>query len=183
MMDPMSQESVISFGTPERRSFLRDLGRDHRLPVLTAVLAAAAAFGSLISEWQTTDLDGQPHALADYRGKVVVLDFWYRACGWCIRAMPQMKQLTDDFQDQSVAILGINSDRDLADARYVIDKMSLNYPTLKNGEGSDQISTLYKIHGWPTLVVIDKKGVLRHVHKGFHDGEEREIEKEIKELL
>lgn len=134
-------------------------------------------------EWKTTDLDGQPHALVDYRGKVVVLDFWYRGCGWCIRAMPQMKQLTDDFKGQNVAILGINSDRDLDDARYVIDKLGLNYPTLKNLEGPGQINTMYKIHGWPTLVMIDKKGVVRHIHFGYSPSLRSDIGEMIRNLL
>jgi thiol-disulfide isomerase/thioredoxin len=134
-------------------------------------------------EWQTTDLDGQPRGLSDYRGQVVVLDFWYRGCGWCIRAMPQMKQLADDYAGQAVAILGINSDQDLDDARFVIDKLRLNYPTLKNGTGDEQINTKYKIHGWPTLVVIDKKGVVRHLHFGYSPTLRGELGDKIRELL
>ncbi|GGN24855.1 hypothetical protein FHR83_008165 [Actinoplanes campanulatus] len=65
-------ESVISFGASERRSFLRDLGRDHRLPLLTAALAAVAAFGSLISEWQTTDLEGLAYGDGSLPGQRVV---------------------------------------------------------------------------------------------------------------
>ena len=52
----------------------------------------AAVLGQDAAEWETKDLDGKTHALKDYRGKVVILDFWYRGCGWCIRAMPQMKR-------------------------------------------------------------------------------------------
>lgn len=56
-LDPQA-DSVISFGEPARRTLLRDLGRDRRLPVLTAGLGGVAAFGSLISEWQTTTMNG-----------------------------------------------------------------------------------------------------------------------------
>ena len=41
--------------------------------------------GKPAADWKLDDLDGKSHALADYRGKVVLLDFWYRGCGWCIR--------------------------------------------------------------------------------------------------
>ncbi|HWS38805.1 MAG TPA: hypothetical protein VN408_39460 [Actinoplanes sp.] len=55
----MAHDSMISFGDDKpRRTFLRDLGQDHRVPLLVAGLSAVAAFGSLISEWQTTTLDG-----------------------------------------------------------------------------------------------------------------------------
>ncbi len=136
-------------------------------------------------EWKTTDLAGTPHALADYRGKVVVLDFWYRGCGWCIRAMPQMKQLVDDFAAQDVAILGVNSDEDDNDAQFVIDKLKLNYPTLRNGQdpSKDRINTKYLIHGWPTLVVIDSKGVVRHFHSGYSPTLRHDLGEKIRELL
>lgn len=150
-------------------------------------LEDSLAFATLVDkpspDWKTTDLDGKPHELADYRGKVVILDFWYRGCGWCVRAMPQMKQLTDDFSGQDVAILGMNSDRDLDDARFVIDHLKLNYATLKNGREKDQISTKYKIHGWPTLVVIDRSGVVRHMHFGYTPTLRKDLAKKIRELL
>lgn len=161
---------------------LKQHGRDMEFAVSDAV-----EFAKLLDrpskDWQTTDLDGKPSGLADYRGKVVVLDFWYRGCGWCIRAMPQMKQLTDDFAAQAVAILGINSDSDLDDARFVIDRLKLNYPTLKNGDGEDKINMKYKIHGWPTLVVIDKKGVVRHIHFGYSPTLRSELGDMIRALL
>ena len=80
--------------------------------------------------WTTTDLAGQKHSLEDYRGQVVALDFWYRGCGWCLRAMPQVKALADQFHGQPVVILGVNTDQKDADAQFVVDKLQLNYLTL-----------------------------------------------------
>ena len=100
---------------------------------------AQRRYGKLLNlpapEWQTVDLDGTAHSLKDYRGKVVLLDFWYRGCGACMRSMPSMNQLAEDFQDQPVAILGISTDRDPADARVVVDALGLTYPTLRNRRG------------------------------------------------
>jgi peroxiredoxin len=149
----------------------------------------AREFGPQIGKpsqaWKTTDLAGQPHALADYRGKVVVLDFWYRGCGWCIRAMPQMKQLVEDFAAHDVAVLGVNSDQDDNDAQFVIDKLKLNYPTLRNLEGpsKDQINSKYLVHAWPTLVVIDSKGIVRHFHSGYSPTLRHDLGEKIRELL
>src|SRR5207244_6277776 len=91
----------------------------------------AKFLGQPAAEFETTDIDGKKVKLADLRGQVVVLDFWYRGCGWCIKAMPQMNQLAGDFAGKPVAILGMNTDRDEADAKFVIEKMALKYPTLK----------------------------------------------------
>jgi peroxiredoxin len=59
------------------------------------------------------DVDGKPFRLGDYRGKVVVLDFWYRGCGWCIKAMPQLNALAGQFEGRPVALLGMNTDNHL----------------------------------------------------------------------
>ena len=83
-----------------------------------------------------------------------MLDFWYRGCGWCIRAMPQMKEVVAHYQAQPVEVFGMNTDDDEADARFVVDKLALNYPTLK----ADGLPEKYGVRGFPTLVIIDQSG-------------------------
>ena len=51
----------------------------------------SAILGHLAADWETKDLDGKTHSLKSYRGKVVILDFWYRGCGWCIRRCPRSR--------------------------------------------------------------------------------------------
>ncbi len=113
--------------------------------------------------WETSDRDGRKHALVDYRGKVVALDFWYRGCGWCMRVMPQVKALADQFRNQPVVVLGMNTDREDKDARFVMDKMQLNYTTL-HGQG---VPEKYGVQGFPTFIVIDQKGIVRARHVGY----------------
>jgi thiol-disulfide isomerase/thioredoxin len=129
--------------------------------------------------WATTDLDGRQHALEDYRGKVVALDFWYRGCGWCMRAMPQVKALADQFRGQPVVILGMNTDREDKDARFVIDKLQLNYATL-HGQG---VPEKYGVRGFPTFIVIDQKGIVRARHVGYSPTLRQEMAKTIDGLL
>jgi thiol-disulfide isomerase/thioredoxin len=112
-------------------------------------------------DWTTEDFAGKKHALADYRGKVVVLDFWFRRCGWCVRSMPDVKDIAARYGDR-VAVLGMNVDRRDEDARFVIDALELSYPNLKARDLRD----LYAVMGYPTVVVIDAKGVVRRIHHG-----------------
>ncbi len=105
-------------------------------------------------DWQTTDLDGNSHSLADNRGQVVLLDFWYRGCGHCIEALPKVKRLAALYKGQDFVVLGINSDDDDQDARYVIDKFGLHYPTLRAGDIPQQ----YHVSTWPTFIVLDQNG-------------------------
>src|SRR5439155_1184551 len=104
------------------------------------------------ADWQASDIDGKPAKLADYRGKVVVMDFWYRGCGWCMYAMPQVRKLSEDFAGKPVVVLGMNTDQDEKDARFVIDAMGLKYPTIK----ATGIPEKYGVQGFPTLIVIDQ---------------------------
>ncbi|HEY2586207.1 MAG TPA: TlpA disulfide reductase family protein [Tepidisphaeraceae bacterium] len=139
----------------------------------------ASQIGKPSADWSLKDLDGNTHALADYRGKVVVLDFWYRGCGWCMKAMPQMKQVTDDFKNAPVVIFGMNTDRDDNDAKFVVEKMGLNYATLK----ATGIPEKYGVHGFPTLIVIDPQGVVRDVHIGYSPHLREDLGQTIRKLL
>jgi thiol-disulfide isomerase/thioredoxin len=138
-----------------------------------------ALLGKPAVEWSTTDLDGKAHALKDYRGKVVVMDFWYRGCGWCVRAMPQMKQIADHFKDKPVVVFGMNTDRDEKDARFVIAKMGLNYLNLK----ATGIPEKYKVSGFPTLLIVDPDGVLRDIHVGYSPTLREEVVRSVEGLL
>jgi thiol-disulfide isomerase/thioredoxin len=138
-----------------------------------------ALLNKAAASWATTDLDGQKHALEDYRGKVVALDFWYRGCGWCMRAMPQIKALADQFRGQPVVILGMNTDQDDKDARFVVDKLRLNYLTLK----AVGLPEKYGVEGFPTFIVIDQKGIVRARHVGYSPTLREEMGHTIEGLL
>jgi thiol-disulfide isomerase/thioredoxin len=139
----------------------------------------AAILNKPAADWQADDFAGKSHALADYRGQVVVLDFWYRGCGWCVRAMPQMNQIAAHFAGKPVAVLGVNTDRVDEDAQFVIDKMGLKYPNLKGAE----IPGKYHVQGFPTLLIIDQKGVLREVHTGYSPALKEKVVESIEKLL
>lgn len=119
--------------------------------------------GHPAAPFQADDLKGKPHALKDYKGRVVVMDFWYRGCGWCMRSIPQLKQLEEDFRDQPVTFLGMNTDRNEADAKFVVDKTGLNYTTLK----ATGLPEKYGVRGFPTFVIIDKDGKVQDLYVGY----------------
>jgi thiol-disulfide isomerase/thioredoxin len=139
----------------------------------------SAVLGHAAADWETKDLEGKSHSLKGYRGKVVILDFWYRGCGWCIRAMPQIKELAEDFKGQPVAVLGMNTDRDEKDAKFVVDEMKLNYPVLK----AQGVPEKYHVRGFPTLIIIDQEGKVADIHVGYSPTLREEVSKSVKGLL
>ena len=139
----------------------------------------ADVVGKPAADWELKGLDGKTHALAEYRGKVVVLDFWYRGCGWCIKAMPQLNALAEEFAGRPVAVLGMNTDRNEADAKFVVDAMGLKYATLR----AEGIPEKYGVQGFPTLILIDREGKVRDVHVGYSPTLRADLAKAIEGLL
>lgn len=185
-----------SIGTTEQ--LLRDSRDKVKLPIIVAQfdaqlkqLKSSASYyaeekkreGEVLNkaaaDWSTEDIDGKKHSLEDYRGKVIVLDFWYRGCGWCIKAMPQIKEVVTHYEGKPVAVLGMNTDRQEKDARFVVDKLKLNYATLK----AEGLPEKFGVQGFPTLILIDQKGVVRGRHVGYSATLREELIKQIDGLL
>lgn len=139
----------------------------------------AQLVGKPAPEWETTDFEGKAHSLEGLRGKVVILDFWYRGCGWCIRAMPQVNEVADAFKDKDVVVCGMNIDRKDEDAQFVIDKMQLNYPNLK----ATGIPEKYQVRAYPTLIIIDQEGNIHDIHVGYSPTLREEVSATVAQLL
>jgi thiol-disulfide isomerase/thioredoxin len=140
----------------------------------------AEILGKPAADWESTDLDGNPHRLADYTGKVVVLDFWYRGCGWCIRAMPQINQVAEEYAAAPVAVLGMNTDSNIDDAKFVAEAMKLKYPSIRIDR---ELPQKYGVSGFPTMLVIDQAGVVRDMHVGYSPTLREDLHASIDRLL
>jgi peroxiredoxin len=116
-----------------------------------------------------TAFDGTKHRLNDYRGKVVVLDFWYANCGWCIKSFPQIKQLVKKYKGQDVVVLGMNVDAEEESAAAVIERLELKYTNLKAKSvvPAYEDETSDRVIGYPTLFVLDQTGRISDVHFGY----------------
>ena len=129
--------------------------------------------------WQVKDLDGKSHWLKNYQGKIVVLEFWQRGSDWCLRLVPQMERIAEHFEDRPVVVLGMNIDPKEEDARFVAEKMALNYPTLR----ADKIAEKYGVKELPAVVVIDRQGIIRDFRGGYSATLAKEVIAEIEKLL
>ncbi|WP_139653691.1 TlpA family protein disulfide reductase [Raoultibacter phocaeensis] len=107
-------------------------------------------------------VDGSTAKLSDYRGKVVVLNFWATWCGYCVREMPDLNDIAQNYDD--VQVLAINRGDTPADAKEGIEEYGYDFVW---GLDEDRaIEALYPASGIPYTVVIDKDGVVSSIFAG-----------------
>lgn len=126
-------------------------------------LHGSLAIGTDAPEWDISQWsDGKPRKLADFRGKVVVLDFWGTWCGPCVRMLPVMKQLEERFADRDVVLLGIHSaGTDMSLIRRFLEQNNCPLPTGLDA-GGDKVHgatvLAYAVNLYPTLMIVDREG-------------------------
>ena len=126
------------------------------------------------------DASGKPVRLSDYRGKVVILDFWATWCGPCAMEIPWFMDLQRREKDHGLAVLGVSMDDDGWDAvKPFVAKLGMNYRILM---GNDETAQLYGgIDALPTTFLIDRQGRIAAIHIGLAD--RRDIEDGVERLL
>ncbi len=123
---------------------------------------------------------GEPVSLADYRGKVVVVDFWASWCGPCRKSMPFLEELRKQHHARGFEVLAINLDARVDDALRFLRFYPVSYPVLRD---TGTLPELYGVRGMPTSYYIDRRGVVRLIHIGFDDSDQSDVRKLVLDLL
>ncbi len=124
----------------------------------------------------TTDYQGQPFSLSDYRGKkYVVLDFWGTWCYWCMKGIPDMKAYYDKYRDK-VEFVGINCGDTQQDFLKAVKEKGLNWRHIVNSE-KDGFDALYRVEAFPTKVIIDPEGNIVETVEGEDPAFYKKLEK------
>jgi len=140
--------------------------------------------------WQTApdftlaDLSDQTVSLKDYRGNIVLLDFWTTWCPPCRESIPELVDLQNRYRDQGVVILGISmDDPSQFNNRYLMafkEKFRINYTILRaNGQVARDYFGASNM-AIPTLFVVNRKGKIVDKFVGFRPGD---VERSLKKLL
>ena len=116
--------------------------------------------GTVAPAFKLTTPDGKYVALADYKGKYVVLDFFASWCPDCRKEMPEVINIYNTYKDKNVVVIGISFDTDRAKWTDYITQAGLKYPQVSELKKwkETEINTLYKIQWIPTLYLIGKDG-------------------------
>ena len=139
-------------------------------------------WGKPVTDFSATDLDRNPISLQDYRGKVVLLDFWGVWCGFCIDEMPNLKKVYATYKDQGFDIIGVSLDDEESELRDYIKKNDIQWRQIYSGERweNDPLALQYKIRGVPEQWLIDRDGKLI-THKARGEDLERLVMEALKD--
>ncbi|HEX4414251.1 MAG TPA: TlpA disulfide reductase family protein [Lacipirellulaceae bacterium] len=104
------------------------------------------------------DISGHPLKLEDYRGRVVVLSFWFSACEPCMEMVPDERELNEKFKNRPFTLLGICGDSNRDQAKKTIAREKIIWPCLFDGGQEGPVARAYNVSKWPTFYLIDPTG-------------------------
>jgi peroxiredoxin len=143
--------------------------------------AAPTLVGKDAPDFVLKGLDGRNLRMSEYRGQVVLVNFWARWAGDSRQEMPALDRINTTYGRAGLVVLGISIDEDLARAREFASAMKVSYPILFD-TGSD-IGRDYQLQKMPMTILVDRAGVVRYSNVGFKRGDERVYLDHIRELL
>ena len=127
--------------------------------------AERADVGRQAPVFEATTLAGQPIAMADLKGRVLLVDFWASWCDPCREEIPELEVLYQEFRDRGVEIIAVSVDRKRENAEAFLAKHPVTFQVIHDKNRA--IADRFKPRAMPTAYIIDQAGVVRFVHLGF----------------
>jgi peroxiredoxin len=145
------------------------------LPALAGPAPAPAPAFTLASR------AGQDVSLAQYKGNVVMINFWASWCGPCRQEMPLLESIYKKYNKMGFTMIGVNVEPDSNAANDWLKATPVSFPILYDRDS--KVSKLYDVAGMPSTVIIDRTGKLRVLHRGYKPGDENEYLDSIRTLI
>lgn len=163
-----------------------------RLVVLIAALIFSSVLqardlkpyqGEVLPDFTLSDMRGTRHTLSDYRGKVMMVNYWATYCGPCIKEIPSMRRLKEKLSDKPFDILAINMAETKSDVEAFMQrhKIEVNFPILLDEEGA--VLEQWMVSAVPTTFIIDPAGTIRYALYGGLEWDNDEVVNTIKKLM
>lgn len=143
-----------------------------------AAIEAGAALPALTL---ATLADSRPISLASLRGKVVYVDFWASWCVPCRLSMPALEGLYRKHGERGFLVVGVNQDVSVDDAQRFLKRVVVTFPLVRGGD--EAAARAFDVRAMPSGYLVDRKGIVRHVHRGFTADTPAELEREVAALL
>ena len=144
-------------------------------------LASSGMEGQKAPDFALKSSTGENLRLSEYRGDVVMINFWATWCGPCRQEMPLLDELYNRYQRVGFNLLGVNIDDDSRRAMQMAEELGIDFPVLF--DASKEVSRLYEVEAMPVTVLVDREGTVRYVHHGYKPGYEDKYLDQIRSLL
>lgn len=152
---------------------------------LVAVFASAAFAASSAGPapaFQLSGRGGKSIDLSQFKGQVVMINFWATWCGPCRQEMPLLEDIYKKYKPMGFTMLGVNVEPDSRSAEAWLSKQKpVSFPIAFDTDS--KVSKLYKVAGMPSTVFVDRKGNVRVMHKGYKPGDEDFYLSQIRSML
>ena len=149
-------------------------GARRRTPFFAVILFGLLVAGSSVGA-------DSPLDLAQYKGKVVVVDFWASWCVPCRRSFPWLNQMQEKYGDEGLVIVGVNMDSDTAEAQKFLQEFPADFTIIYDSDRA--LGKQYGVEAMPTSFVIDRNGEIVANHLGFKVKKQDEYEQVLVETL
>lgn len=150
---------------------------------LVSLLGAVATSGTndQAPDFVLKAMSGENVRLSELRGQVVMINFWASWCGPCRQEMPHLEALHQRYEPLGFTLLGVNVEKERDKADQMLRDMTVSFPILLDSH--NEVSKLYGVVAMPSTVLIDRDGIVRHVHNGYKPGYEQQYQSQIRSLI
>ncbi len=145
------------------------------------LLAAPTLVGKDAPDFVLKGRDGKNLRLSEYRGQVVLINFWARWASDSRQALPALDAIYGTYGVAGLVVLGVSVDEDSRRADEFVDAMKVRFPILL--DTTPEVGRAYLLENLPLTVLVDRSGVVRYWNVGFKRGDERIYVEQIRELL
>jgi peroxiredoxin len=161
--------------------------RSARLAVCAATLLALSVPALALApqkpapQFSLAARGGKTVNLAQYKGQVVMINFWATWCGPCRQEMPLLESIYKKYSKMGFTMLGVNVEPDSKPAEDWLKATPVSFPILFDTKS--EVSKMYEVAGMPSTVIVDRKGNVRVIHHGYKPGDENEYQDNIRKLV
>jgi thiol-disulfide isomerase/thioredoxin len=145
--------------------------------------AFAASSSSPAPSFQLSGRGGKTIDLSQFKGQVVMINFWATWCGPCRQEMPLLEDIYKKYKPMGFTLVGVNVEPKSGDPEGWLSKLPKQVTFPVAFDVDSKVSKLYKVAGMPTTVFIDRKGNVREIHKGYKPGDEDLYLTQIRSML
>jgi len=160
---------------------LRILASVAAIILIAATTVTAGIEQSAAPDFTLKSIEGENLKLSEYRGEVVLINFWASWCGPCLQEMPILSELHDKYKALGFTVLGVNVEEDSGKARKLLLELPVSFPVVLDNESV--VSKQYNVVAMPSTVLVDRNGNMRYLHKGYKPGLEDVYLQQVRDLI